>query len=613
MTTIHVRGVRKFTARYLLGDDLVPGKPREATFWRDDVTSVTLSRWGRLAGWKRAAIRATGLPAGIAAAVSAHTDPTLWGNTAGAVGTVLAGHGATLAHRKARGRRFRRVYVRPLARTLGPALGEPAGQPGRWLHVSEDFGTLAARLVRPMSPAEEALRRAYGTRVLPVLTWAPERVMRAYWWTHAASGPVRKRLDWFRTPIETRPARIEITLRSGFATKEQRDLIRQAVVAKLGVGDLIESWDQVGPVATVTFTVRERPPADVTLDDIRNHIAGLAEAEFVVGLTTGGRPVAMSLDDDAPHIACSAGSGAGKSVLAKVIAAQVLAKGGEVLILDRKGSHRWARGLAGVTYCTTPEAMHHALIRTSGTADTRNAEAMDRPEDWDPGARVFVIFEEMNATVSQLRQWWEDNREKGDPRTSPAIVAFRNIMFMGRSAKVNLFGVAQLLTANTTGGPEARENFGVRCLARYTANAWKMLAPECPMPRKSKTRGRWQIVIAGEATETQVAYLSDQEARELAGRVPVSPDPRNPSTLGEPSGTTPDGDNLVTLRDAHAKFCPGITYDTLKKRRQRARAHGSGPRPRTMRGKAELYDANDFLRWLTAESLLTTESDNVSA
>ena len=599
MTTINVRTGRKFRYRYLLGDDLIPRTPPPAIHRPGAVTSVTLSVRTRI---RRVATRISVPVALPLIAWDAHQNPGLYQTGIGTVGTVLATRYAIRGGRRARHYRHRRMYLRPLARVLGPALGEPAGRPDQWLHVSPDLGGLAARLVRPMSPAEEAIRKFYGDRISPVLMWAPERGMRAYWWAHARTGTLRKGLDWFRTPTETKPARVEIRVRAGFVGKDQRNLIRETVTAKLGISDLIESWDQVGKVSAVTFTVRERPPAVVGVEDITPHLGGLAEAEFVVGLTTGRRPVILSLDDDAPHIACSAGSGAGKSVLAKVIAAQVLAKGGQVIILDRKGSHRWARGLEHVRYLTRAEDMHYALTELSALADDRNDQALREAEGWDPGQRKFIIFEEMNATVAQLAQWWEDNRPKGGPKTSPAIVAFRNVMFMGRSAKVNLFGVAQMLTARTTGGPEARENFGVRALSRYTANAWRMLVPECPMPRKSRVRGRWQIVIAGEATETQVAYLTDDQARELAN-VPVSPNSHNPVHQEERTGTTPIGDNFISLR----QFCEGhgLSYETVKKARTRARAKGTGPRVCHQRGRTELYDPADLESWFTAEPTAT--------
>jgi hypothetical protein len=52
--------------------------------------------------------------------------------------------------------------------------------------------------------------------------------------------------------------------------------------------------------------------------------ARLKEWEYYIGQGAGDVPVTLSLRDDSPHIAVSAGSGAGKSVLAQLIAVQVL-------------------------------------------------------------------------------------------------------------------------------------------------------------------------------------------------------------------------------------------------------------------------------------------------
>lgn len=607
-----IRTTTKTRGRDLTPDWPLPFGSRDAhslaTFWRDDVTSLTLSRWACLAGWKQAGIRWIVAPAVLAGLTgSALTDPraTLAGLAAI---TLCTGWGLTqAAGRRIRHHRFRTTYLRPLAHALAGPLGENPWAHDRWVHVSPDLAGLAGRLARPMSPAEKQARRWYAQHAEPVLRWAPDRIMRAWWAVRDRCEPIRRRIRYFRTATDTRPPRIEISIRSGFANRAVREHIREAVPVKLGLDDLVEHWDQVGPCPVVCYVVRERPPAEVGLAEILPHLAGLAEHEFCVGLTTGGRPVIISLDDDAPHFACSAGSGAGKSVLAKLLGGQVLAKGGRVVILDRKGSHRWARNLPGVTYCTRPADMHATLLELSQLADARNEQALEEDEGWDPGQRVFVIFEEMNATVAQLRQWWDDNRGKGDPKASPAIGAFRNIMFMGRSAKMNLFGVAQMLTAQTTGGPEARENFGVRALARYTANNWKMLVPETPMPRKSRTRGRWQFVIAGVATETQVAFVSDRELCDYLSAVPVSPRPQTPATLGEQSGT-PVGGDVLTLREAHDRYCPHVNFETLKKRRTRARQTGAGPKFATMRGRDEAYAPDEIRRWLTTESLLPTEN-----
>src|SRR5262249_51555540 len=242
---------------------------------------------------------------------------------------------------------------------------------------------------------------------------------------------------------------------------EQRLYVSAVVKAKIPAGELAETWDQIGAFVTATWTVRRRPPARVGYADLAARIGQLPEWEVFLGLGAGSKPVIVSLRDDSPHIACSAGTGAGKSVLAQLVGVQVLARGGNVVILDRKGSHRWALGLPGVDYCTRPEQMHTALVRLAALADQRNAAGLYEDEDWDPGPRTLVIAEELNATIAQIRGWWDEVREKGQPKIPPAVRAFRELLFMGRSAKINVFAVAQMLTALTVGGPESRENFGV--------------------------------------------------------------------------------------------------------------------------------------------------------
>lgn len=404
---------------------------------------------------------------------------------------------------------------------------------------------------------------------------------------------------------------LQLRVPSGHVDTDTRKLLKAAVTAKLGVSGLIESWNSVGRYATVTYTVRELPPTTCTLVDITSAIDRCEEWEFVLGLTIGGTPVIVSLDDDSPHIACSAGSGAGKSILAMVFAIQILRRGGRVLIIDRKGSHRWARGLDGVTYCTRVEDMHTALIGAASLAEDRNTRAIEEEEGWDPGARVFIIFEEMNSTVALLKAYWENTRDKSDPKCSPAIQAFRDVMFMGRSAKCNLFGVAQMLTANTTGGPEARENFGIRCLARYTLNNWRMLVPQCGMPTRSKARGRWQVVIGDNVYPTQVAFPATAtgkldtvavrafiESASVAILAPVIGEigPPRVSTLPatvEPQAIEPP--RFTLSEAAREEWCP-VSYQKLRNIRKAA---CGWPEP-AMKGTRETWTQTELLNALTA-------------
>lgn len=540
---------------------------------------------GRLAGWQRQVLR-LGVPA---TAVLATVYPGQTGATAAAIASVAAYR----ARRRFTMRRFNREYVAPTMAALAPAMGL---QTGVRLHVDPSLGNLTPRLAKPLSPAETAVRAWYGERVEPIIRWLPEHAQRVAWTLQRHAEPVTSRLAVFRRPADPdQGPRIELTAHTPYLTREQRTLVSSIIGSKIPVSDLVETWQQVGPRVTGTWTVRKRPPARVGVDQVAAHFPGLAEWEFYIGQGAGDRPVTLSLRDDSPHIAVSAGTGAGKSVLAQLIAVQVLARGGQVVILDRKGSHRWALGVAGVDYCAKPAQMHAALIRLAALADERNTLALHEPEDWDPGPRVLVIAEELNATIGQLVNFWAEARTKGDPKRSPAVSALADLLFMGRSAKVNVLAIAQMLTARAIGGPEARENFGVRVLARYTANNWKMLVPEAAMPRASRTLGRWQVVIGGQAVETQVAYLTATEAREFAC-------PRSPGTSQVSGLSSPAGD-FLTLREAIDAGVIPWKLDAAKKRLQRK--VGDVPTPRGKQGNADVYARADLVRWVasTAETV----------
>ncbi|MFI5689951.1 hypothetical protein [Streptomyces sp. NPDC051636] len=128
--------------------------------------------------------------------------------------------------------------------------------------------------------------------------------------------------------------------------------------------------------------------------------------------------------------------------------------------------------------------------------------------DADPkaiGPRVLILLAEINATMKQPARYWEKIRESGDPKVSRAVDAFNEILYMGRQLRMHVLLAAQSATARALGGPEVREQFATRILARYSMNAWRMLAPEVhPAPKSTKHQGRAQVVIGGSARETQV-------------------------------------------------------------------------------------------------------------
>lgn len=472
---------------------------------------------------------------------------------------------------------------------------------------------------RPLSPLEQAVRAWWGTRVEPVVRWLPDRWLAA---RQAVSQMTAPLLDQVRRPKPPVAARLKIW--RPYLTAEQQKFVAAVMAEKVRLpANCRLHWDQHGSKVTATWVPSKPTPKRVGYAELLKQWDKMQETDLYMGESSAG-PVVVSLHDDSPHICISAGSGAGKSVLAQLLAVQVLARGGQVIVLDRKSSHRWAVGLPRVIYARTPSQMHDCLIAAAALADERNSRVLDEPEGWDPGPRVLVIAEELNATLDQLRDYWNDVREKGDPKASPAIRALKNLLYMGRSAKINVVAVAQMLTARTIGGPEARENFSVRCLSRFTTNAWRMLAPHVPQPRSSRVVGRWQIVVGGTATETQVAWLSDAESRMFAARGGSGPGPlggavpaqRNgsdrASTRDVPGDRLPAGDSgdaadgpvdplseRLTLRDAVAEGVLPWSHQAAKKRLQRSR---NRPQPCGKRGQADLFRRGDLIEWAERES-----------
>ena len=107
------------------------------------------------------------------------------------------------------------------------------------------------------------------------------------------------------------------------------------------------------------------------------------------------------------------------------------------------------------------------------------------------------------------------------------------------------------------------------------------------MPRASRTLGRWQVVIGGQATEVQVAYLSSSEARELA--CPRSPETPEVNGLSNPAG------DFLTLRQAIDAGVIPWKLDAAKKRLQRR--VGRVPHPRGKSGNADVYARADLAAW----------------
>jgi hypothetical protein len=218
--------------------------------------------------------------------------------------------------------------------------------------------------------------------------------------------------------------------------------------------------------------------------------------------------VSFDLALDSPHLAIAAASGAGKSELLAWLMGQFMRRGHGLAVLDAKYvSHMWARRIPGVLYASEDEELHDALVWLDDELRRRArfVAAGGNPETLIP---LVAVLEEMTGASNRLRAYWRTIKSQGDPMMSPALTALANLSSMGREMRVHILMAGQSLTAKAAGGVENRENFGGRCLARATANQWKMLAPQIkPAPLKKNGPGRWHLVVGDTLLEFQAPFM----------------------------------------------------------------------------------------------------------
>ncbi|MFD3533397.1 pRL2-11 [Streptomyces sp. NPDC058664] len=431
-----------------------------------------------------------------------------------------------------------------------------------------------------------------------------------------------------------------------------RDQVASLITQKLALEGVTFSWNVAARDTHLLVKKTRKPPAKALFKDpkTRELVAAAKESAPIIGFGAGGRIVSVDLDAESPHILVNASTGGGKSVTLRGIACQMLHHGSLVFVLDTKRiSHPWARGIDGVTYCADIADIHDQLIALGMEGRRRTRVADELGIDADPkaiGPRLLILLEEINATMKQLARYWEKTREAGDPKVSPAVDALNEILYMGRQLRMHVLLVAQSATARALGGPEVREQFSTRILARYSVNAWKMLAPEVhPAPKSTKHPGRAQVVSGGSARETQILFFTEAEARQWAttgkdaapaatqsGPVQLQKPPADslsssnpelaptteppasrdlladawsltPSPATDPgdSSTAPanpapadNDDQVVGLREAHEHHLPDITIAALRYARANDRTF---PDPADKRGAELLYRVGDLKRW----------------
>ena len=389
------------------------------------------------------------------------------------------------------------------------------------------------------------------------------------------------------------------------ATKEDMTAVARALEQRLATDALSARWTLTGRKPHGVFTLPSKPPARVDMADMIAIADNCADTAVAMGSGTRGQTVTFDLAMESPHLMLAAASGAGKSELLAWIVGQFMRRGYGVLCLDAKFvSHMWLRRVPGVLYAAESEELHEALLWLDGEL-LRRARFVSSGGDPDALVPLVTVLEEMNSAANRLRAYWKHECEgKG---MSPALTALANLASMGREMRVHILLAGQSITARSSGGPEGRESFGGRALARATANQWRMLAPQIrPIPKTAPTPGRWHLVAGDTLKEFQAPFcdIKAQPGRLIewaTGGLPVPDVPAmmwgggGGEILEKPSSGLPP--SLIALRD-YAQLHPEVELATLVRWRER-RSDFPAPAGTGERG-AKLYTEEDLDSFLAA-------------
>lgn len=518
----------RWTYRALLGRPMDNVIRTNATFWRD-ATNGYPSRWLRLAGWKRALTRLAVmylLPLMSALAL-------MWAlGYEQLVLTVLTAH-VLMAW----------LLIAPvLTYKLIRAHGITLLLPTRVSTASSEHAEPIAVWVWERRVLIHGRREWEREKLLPLARSLVAQLQLPH--TRAHRSEVS---EWLTVPRNYREPGSSVSIRLPLNFTTTTDAARKRLVLtaaeRLGMRDPVARWELEGSNPRLLLSAPVLPPTMVSMSDVLPVLTATPEYTFVLG-KVGNETFSVSLKEDSPHIAVSAGSGAGKSELIKLLVMQALHWGWCVIILDwKEESQEWAEGLPGVRYVRDIENLHDMCIELGEEVEWRKANRHA------PRPKTLVISEEWGITAPLLSDYWLAYRAHLEPvdrqRTpvkSPAAVAMMKLNFTGRSLGMHQALVAQRFSARVTNGnADLRESFSVVLMSRWKSQTWKMLAPDVkPMPRKITQPGRWAAITGDECAIFQAILATDEEAREW-------------SLAGEPNPASPWSERYAPVGSQHAE------------------------------------------------------------
>lgn len=292
-------------------------------------------------------------------------------------------------------------------------------------------------------------------------------------------------------------------------------VVLRAAEVKMDV-DLSGSWHLSGRKPYAEFTRAPEPPKSARLSELRDRVDSLGPAQFYVAAGMNGSHHVHDLDRDAPHVAFSGGTGAGKSTFLGNSVGQLYRKGSaHTVICDPKrgDSLPFLEGINGITIYDDIAGMWHGIHWIRREMEYRfDNYTRDQVDQLAP---LVLVLDELNMFCDQSQEFWDDNAPKGARKTPPIYKDLRAVAFQGRSRRVFILTAAQNFEAQLLGNA-VRDQFGGKAMVRFSPKAWSSIVGLGAKPRVSRLPGRGVWVIGDDVNTAQYLYSTPEEIREYA-------------------------------------------------------------------------------------------------
>ncbi|MER0477033.1 hypothetical protein ABR737_01440 [Streptomyces sp. Edi2] len=357
-----------------------------------------------------------------------------------------------------------------------------------------------------------ARRRHMQTLVVP-LSLALKEVMPA--WDDA------QRLAAVTIPLDR--SFVKIALPDGWHGQDgHKEMLRELVHARLG-GQWSGEWNLKRHPFYVLFQPQKKKVTyeipdrvDFFAPEVQQAIGQCRPGQLILGLDERSEGLMKEMTGESAMWGLSVGSGGGKSSFLQMIITQLVAQRATVIGIDVKmASINCFEGVEGIHLYNDPGNigdMRAAISWAAREVEARNYVKQQNPsKDFD---RLTLILEEGNEFGDASKEWWNENKEKGDPASDPIWGDIASIMRMGRHVNVTIIGVFQDLRESAVGNRGLRNMFRLLMLGNFNANQWKMIVNTSPVPESVDKAGRMLVIEGNRRVWIQVPYAEPDAFRD---------------------------------------------------------------------------------------------------